>query len=71
MFQPSSRDVELTAWNPGYWQLHCHKLHHIMNAEVDMPMGVMPMGGLVTMLNVIPKDRKVKWRHPKEEGRES
>jgi hypothetical protein len=42
-----------------------------MNAEVDMPMGVMPMGGLVTMLNVIPKDRKAKWRHPKEEGRES
>ena len=59
----SSRDVELVAWNPGYWQLHCHKLHHIMNAEVDMPMGVMPMGGLVTMLTVVPKDKNAKWRH--------
>jgi hypothetical protein len=39
-----------------------------MNAEVDMPMGVMPMGGLVTMLNVIPADRNAKWKHPKEEG---
>ncbi|MEW6417149.1 MAG: copper oxidase [Nitrospirota bacterium] len=64
----SSRDVEFIAWNPGYWQLHCHKLHHIMNAEVDMPMGVMPMGGLATILNVIPKDRSAKWRHPKEGG---
>jgi FtsP/CotA-like multicopper oxidase with cupredoxin domain len=64
----SSRDVEFVAWNPGYWQLHCHKLHHIMNAEVDMPMGVMPMGGLTTILNVIPRDRKAKWRHPKEGG---
>ena len=66
----SSRDVELIAWNPGYWQLHCHKLHHIMNAEADMPMGVMPMGGLTTILNVIPKDGKAKWRHPKEVGDE-
>jgi len=64
----SSRDVEFIAWNPGHWQLHCHKLHHIMNAEVDMPMGVMPMGGLVTILNVIPRDKKAKWRHPGEEG---
>lgn len=59
----SARDVELIAWNPGYWQLHCHKLHHIMNAEVDMPMGVMPMGGLVTILDVIPKDESAKWSH--------
>jgi len=64
----SSRDVELIAWNPGYWQLHCHKLHHIMNAEVDIPMGVMPMGGLTTILNVFPRDKKAKWMHPKEEG---
>jgi FtsP/CotA-like multicopper oxidase with cupredoxin domain len=64
----SSRDVELVAWNPGYWQLHCHKLHHIMNAEVDMPMGVMPMGGLTTILNVIPKGKGAKWSHPKEGG---
>ena len=39
-----------------------------MNAEVDMPMGVMPMGGLTTILNVIPKEKGLKWRHPKEEG---
>lgn len=64
----SSRDVEFTAWNPGYWQLHCHKLHHIMNAEADMPMGLMPMGGLTTILDVIPKDKKARWRHPKEGG---
>lgn len=60
------RDVEFTAWNPGYWHFHCHKLHHTVNAHADMPMGVMPMGGMTTFLNVIPKEKGAKWRHPKE-----
>ncbi len=60
------RDVEFIAWNPGLWELHCHKLHHIINAHADIPMGVMPMGGMATILNVIPKEKGAKWRHPKE-----
>lgn len=60
------RDVEFVAWNPGYWHLHCHKLHHTVNAHADMPMGVMPMGGMTTFLYVIPKNKGEKWRHPKE-----
>lgn len=60
------RDVEFTAWNPGYWHLHCHKLHHTVNAHADMPMGVMPMGGMTTFLHVIPKEKEGKWRHPRE-----
>lgn len=62
------RDVEFVAWNPGYWHLHCHKLHHTVNAHADMPMGVMPMGGMTTFLYVIPKNKGEKWRHPKEVG---
>jgi len=61
------RDVEFVAWNPGYWHLHCHKLHHTVNAHADVPMGVMPMGGMTTFLYVIPKEKDGKWRHPKEE----
>lgn len=61
------RDVEFVAWNPGYWHLHCHKLHHTVNAHADMPMGVMPMGGMTTFLYVINKEKSGRWRHPKEE----
>lgn len=64
----SVRDVEFVAWNPGYWHLHCHKLHHTVNAHADMPMGVMPMGGMTTFLYVIPKNGGERWRHPKEIG---
>jgi hypothetical protein len=60
------RDVEFIAWNPGYWHFHCHKLHHTVNAHADMPMGIMPMGGMTTFLNVIAKQKGAKWRHPKE-----
>ncbi len=75
------RDVEFIAWNPGLWAFHCHKLHHIVNAHADMPMGVMPMGGMTTILNVIPKEgeftflgfppiKKIKgWKHPGQGGR--
>ncbi len=59
------RDVEFNAWNHGYWHFHCHKLHHTVNAHADMPMGVMPMGGMTTFLNVMPKDKGARWRHPK------
>lgn len=27
----STRDIELTADNPGDWAVHCHKNHHVMN----------------------------------------
>jgi FtsP/CotA-like multicopper oxidase with cupredoxin domain len=63
------RDVEFVAWNPGLWHFHCHKLHHTVNAHADMPMGVMPMGGMTTFLQVIPKDPKATWRHFSDEGK--
>lgn len=63
----ASRDVEFIAWNPGLWFFHCHKVHHVMNAHADVPLGVMPHGGMFTIFNVIPKDPKAPWKHPKEE----
>ena len=27
----TTRDIELTADNPGDWAFHCHKTHHVMN----------------------------------------
>lgn len=51
----TTRDVEFVAWNPGIWRLHCHKLHHTVNAHADVPMGVMPTGGMFTILYVEPK----------------
>ena len=62
----STRDVAFTAWNPGLWRLHCHKLHHVINAHANVPMGVMPHGGMFTLLNVVPKDPDAPWRHPNE-----
>lgn len=49
----TTRDVEFVAWNPGIWRMHCHKLHHTMNSHADVPLGVMPEGGMFTFLNVI------------------
>lgn len=49
------REVEFVPKFPGPWHFHCHKLHHIVNAHVDMPMGVMPMGGMTSILVVKPK----------------
>ncbi|UCB50616.1 MAG: copper oxidase [Deltaproteobacteria bacterium] len=51
----TTRDVEFIASNPGIWRIHCHKLHHVINAHADIPMGVMPRGGMFTFLNVIPR----------------
>lgn len=51
----TTRDVEFIASNPGVWRIHCHKLHHVINAHADIPMGVMPRGGMFTFLNVIPR----------------
>lgn len=62
----ASRDVEFVAWNPGVWAFHCHKLHHVMNAHADIPMGVMPHGGMFTVLHVIPKNLKAPWQHPSQ-----
>lgn len=63
----TTRDVEFVAWNPGVWRLHCHKLHHVMNAMADMPMGVAPHGGMFTLVRVIPKDPDAKWQHPAQQ----
>lgn len=61
----TTRDVEFTAWNPGIWRLHCHKLHHIVNAHAQVPMGHMEHGGMFTLVHVLPqKDQK--WHHPKQ-----
>lgn len=62
----TTRDVEFVAWNPGLWRLHCHRLHHIMNTQADVPMGIMPHGGMFTLVNVIAKDPKAPWRHPRQ-----
>jgi FtsP/CotA-like multicopper oxidase with cupredoxin domain len=51
----TTRTVEFVASNPGLWRMHCHKLHHIINAHADIPMGLMPHGGMFTFLNVVPK----------------
>lgn len=64
-----SRDVEFIAWNPGLWFFHCHKVHHVMNAHTDVPLGVMPHGGMFTIAHVIPKNPKARWHHPKERGK--
>lgn len=66
----SIRDVAFTAWNPGLWHFHCHKLHHTVNAHADSPMGVMPMGGMTSFLQVLPRKKPAPWRHPKQGGRE-
>jgi len=52
----TTRDVEFVASNPGIWRIHCHKLHHIINAHADIPMGIMPHGGMFTFLHVIPEN---------------
>jgi hypothetical protein len=64
----AARDVEFVAWNPGLWFFHCHRVHHVMNAHADVPIGVMPHGGMFTIFYVIPKDPKAKWQHPLENG---
>lgn len=62
----TTRDVEFVAWNPGLWRLHCHKLHHVINAHADIPMSVMPHGGMFTLVHVIPKDPQAPWQHPRQ-----
>lgn len=59
----TTRDVEFVAWNPGVWRFHCHRLHHIMNAMAEMPMGIGAHGGMFTFVQVIPSDPKAKWKH--------
>ncbi len=62
----STRDVEFIAWNPGLWRLHCHKLHHIINAHAEVPMGIMEHGSMFTLVHVIPKNKNEPWVHPKQ-----
>jgi FtsP/CotA-like multicopper oxidase with cupredoxin domain len=59
-----TRTVEFVAWNPGPWPFHCHKMHHVMNAHAEVPMGIMPHGGMFTFVNVIPAKPSTPWRHP-------
>lgn len=60
----TTRDVEFVAWNPGVWRLHCHRLHHVMNAMADSPMEIMPHGGMFTLIRVVPKNPDAAWQHP-------
>lgn len=64
----TTRDVEFVAWNPGIWRLHCHKLHHVVNAHARVPMGIMDHGGMFTFVQVIPKDPHAPWQHPKQKS---
>lgn len=50
-----TRDIELVAWNPGTWRMHCHVLHHLMNQMPNAPMGIAPHEGMFTHLEVNPK----------------
>lgn len=59
----TTRDVEFVAWNPGLWPLHCHKMHHVMNAHAQVPMGIMSHGGMFTFINVIPNNSNEHWKH--------
>jgi len=63
----STRDVEFVAWNPGSWPFHCHKMHHVMTAHAEVPMGIMSHGGMFTFVNVIPNDVTIPWQHPSQE----
>lgn len=60
----SARDVEFVAWNPGVFRLHCHKLHHIVNPPISQPVGIVPPGGMLTYIQVIPKDPGAPWSPP-------
>lgn len=62
----TTRDVEFVAWNPGTWRMHCHRLHHVMNAMADAPMGIMPHGGMFTLVHVKPTDPAADWVHPNQ-----
>ncbi len=67
----ATREVEFVAWNPGAWPFHCHKMHHVMNAHAEVPMGIMPHGGMYTLVNVLPQDPLKPWRHPKQTTKEN
>lgn len=50
-----TRDIELVAWNPGTWRMHCHVLHHLMNQMPNAPTGIAPHEGMFAHLKVSPK----------------
>lgn len=69
-----TRDIELVAWNPGTWRIHCHVLHHIMNQMPNAPMGIAPHEGMFTHLKVIPsnpdydpRSPRSPWTYPRHE----
>ncbi len=63
----STRDIELVAWNPGTWRLHCHILHHIMNAMAATPMGIAPAEGHVHLSPGAPARRRARSARPEGE----
>jgi len=57
----TTRDIEFIANNPGLWRMHCHILHHIINdhpyyEKIKNP-GIIPNGGMLTYLEVIPRTK--------------
>ncbi len=50
----TTRDVDFTFTHPGYWHMHCHKLHHVVNGHANVPMGLMSMGGMTMLFDVAP-----------------
>jgi hypothetical protein len=62
----TTRDVQFDAWNPGVWRFHCHKVHHAVNAHAEVPMGIMPHGGMFTLVHVEPKNPDAPWHHPSQ-----
>ena len=50
--------------------MHCHRLHHVMNAMADAPMGIMPHGGMFTLMHVIPTDPDAEWNHPSQQAKD-
>jgi FtsP/CotA-like multicopper oxidase with cupredoxin domain len=63
----STRTVEFVGWNPGLWRFHCHKLHHVMNAHAEVPLGIMDHGGMFTYVQIEAKDPQESWQHPSAE----
>ncbi|PCI93543.1 hypothetical protein COB11_05165 [Candidatus Aerophobetes bacterium] len=60
VFPGTTRTIEFVANNPGLWRLHCHILHHIINDppifEKNKPIGILPVGGMYTCLEVGEKE---------------
>jgi FtsP/CotA-like multicopper oxidase with cupredoxin domain len=58
-----TRTISFIANNPGLWRLHCHVLHHIVNDTNywghQKKLTLIPVGGMFTYLDVVPKQSDV------------